>query len=115
MNTTRQELALRGIQNITEDKNLHTVSFVNNGWVKNGGLVCVNDDGIEVEVRPNWSEWEDGTKDVKLSGRGVYAQLWFSKDSNGYSLDMHRTTPDSFKAGLKLPPQVLQWALDKAV
>ena len=112
MKTTRQELALKGISKITEETDLSTISF--NNRILNGGLICINDDEVEVTVRPNFKAWDDGSKHVEITGTGVKAELWFTKDGRDYSLSLDFTSPDSFKAGLKLPQQVLQWALDKA-
>ena len=110
MKTTRQELALKGISKITEDTDLSTVYFLENGW-----LVCVNDDGKEVTVKPDYlGQWDD-RKTVELFTSCFYT-LFFTRDPGSEcSLDLKHTHPMAFQAGLKLPPQVLQWALDRAV
>ena len=109
MKTTRQELALKGISKITADTELSTVYFLENGW-----LVCVNDDGREVVVKPdNLGQWDD-RKEVDLF-TGCFYTLFFTRDSGSEcSLDLEHTHPMAFQAGLKLPQQVLQWALDRA-
>ena len=110
MKTTRQELALKGISKITEDTALSTVSFLENGW-----LVCVNDDGKEVTVKPDYlGQWDD-RKEVDLCPGCCFYTLFFTRDPGSEcSLDLKHTHPMAFQAGLKLPPQVLQWALDRA-
>jgi hypothetical protein len=110
MKTTRQELALKGISKLTEETELSTVYFLDNGW-----LVCVNDDGKEVTVKPdNLRQWDD-RKEIDLNAGGCFYTLFFTRDSGSEcSLDLKHTHPMAFQAGLKLPQQVLQWALERA-
>ena len=111
MNTTRQELALKGISKITEETDLSTVYFLDNGW-----LVCVNDDGKEVTVKPDYlGQWDD-RMEIDLNAGSCFYTLFFTRpDSESEcSLDLKHTHPMAFQAGLKLPPQVLQWAVMRA-
>lgn len=109
MKTTRQELTLKGISKITEEADLSTVYFLDNGW-----LVCVNDDGKEVTVKPdNLGQWDD-RKEIDLNAGGCFYTLFFTRDSGESALDLKHTHPMAFQAGLKLPQQVLQWAVDRA-
>lgn len=111
MKTTRQELALKGISKITEETDLSTVYFLDNGW-----LVCVNDDGKETTVKPDTlGQWDDRKEVDFCPGCSFYTLFFTRPDSNGeHSLDLKHTDPLAFQAGLKLPTQVLQWALDRA-
>lgn len=110
MKTTRQELALKGINKITEATDLSTVYFLENGW-----LVCVNDDGKEVTVKPDYlGQWDD-RMEIDLNAGGCFYTLFFTRDSGREcSLDLKHTHPMAFQAGLKIPSQVLQWAIQRA-
>ena len=75
MKTTRQELALKGISKITAETDLSTVYFLDNGW-----LVCVNDDGKEVTVKPDYlGQWDDRMEIDLNAGSCFYTLFFFSK------------------------------------
>lgn len=104
MKTTRQELALKGIGKITAETDLSTVYFV-----------CVNDDGKEVTVKPDYlGQWDD-RMEIDLNAGSCFYTLFFTRDSGSEcSLDLKHTHPMAFQAGLKLPQQVIEWALERA-
>lgn len=70
----------------------------------------------EVTVKPDYlGQWDD-RMEIDLNAGGCFYTLFFTRPDSvsECSLDLKHTHPMAFQAGLKLPQQVIEWALERA-
>ena len=116
--TTRQELRLHGIGNITEGSALllSTVTLTDNSqdiWIE-----CVDDNGDKIRLVPDLTGWQDGRKEVFVMNcrSGENRKLFFQKLPGGVIVphDAMMTDEQAKQVMWAIPFPCLEWAVNRA-